>query len=334
MKNFNQFMKVVVKTAVFFSLIFVAAVAKAEPIKIRFSHIVAEDTPKGKMAIRFKKLVAERLGNDKVIVEIYPNTTLFGDNEVVDELLKNTVELAAPSMSKMKKYTSRLQVLDLPFLFVTPEAANNFLLGPYGDRLLRLVESKGLLGLGFLNNGMKQMSLNSPLKMPEDASGKKFRIMNSDVLEAQFNQLEAEPLRKPFKQVFSLLESKAIDGQENTWSNIYSKKFYEHQPYMVESNHGYLGYMVITNKKFWQTIPDDIRLVLDKALEESIAYGNEIALEKSITDKNKILETGKSEIHTMTLDERKAWVDVMKPVWEQYKDEIGSELILAAASAR
>ncbi len=334
MKTFNQLAKIGINITLFFSLIFAVTVAKSEPIKIRFSHIVAEDTPKGKMAIRFKQLVAQRLGNNKAIVEIYPNTTLFGDNEVVDELLKNTVELAAPSMSKMKKYTSRLQVLDLPFLFVTPEAANNFLLGPYGDRLLRLVESKGLLGLGFLNNGMKQMSLNSPLKMPQDASGKKFRIMNSDVLEAQFNQLKAEPLRKPFKQVFSLLESKQIDGQENTWSNIYSKKFYEHQPYMVESNHGYLGYMVITSKKFWQAIPGDIRLVLDKALEESIAYGNEIALEKSITDKNKILETGKSEIHTMTLDERKAWVDVMKPVWEQYKDEIGSELILAAASAR
>ncbi|MGH1429086.1 MAG: DctP family TRAP transporter solute-binding subunit [Arenicella sp.] len=330
----HHFMKSSLLIVLFFLVFFAVNTVNAEPIKIRFSHTVDEDTPKGKMANRFKQLVSERLGNDKVVVEVYPNSTLFDDNGSVDELLKNTVEMAAPAMSILKKYTTRLQVMDLPFLFVTPEAASNFLRGAYGDRLLRLVEPQGLLGLGFLDNGMKQLSMNSSLKVPTDVKGKRFRIMNSDVLESQFKQVGATPLKKSFKHVYSLLEDNEVDGQENTWSNIYSKKFFEHQPFIVESNHGYLGYMIVTNKVFWEGIPSDVRIILDKALAEAIDYGNKVALEKSIADKNKILASGKSEIHTMSLEERKAWVEVMKPVWNLYKDEIGSELILAAASAR
>ena len=193
------------------------------------------------MARKFQQLLSERLGDEVASVVIYPNSSLYGDNEVGDELLKGNVELAAPSVSKLKKYTKRLQVFDIPFLFVTPESADNFLRGPYGKRMLRLVGRKGLLGLGFLNNGMKQLSASTPIRRPEDVKGLKFRIMNSDVLAAQFEQIGAIPMRKPFSQVYSLLQSQEIDGQENTWSNIYSKKFYEYQPHIIESNHGYLG---------------------------------------------------------------------------------------------
>ncbi|MGH1540741.1 MAG: DctP family TRAP transporter solute-binding subunit [Arenicella sp.] len=308
--------------------------AYGDPTIIRFSHIVPEDTPKGKMAIRFKELIKERLGNDKVQVQIYPNKTLFGDGEVVDELLKGNVELAAPSLSKLKKYTKRLQVFDIPFLFVNPEAATKFLAGPYGKRMLRLVNSKGLIGLGYLDNGMKQLSANKPITLPDDVTGLRFRIMNSDVLQAQFETLKAVPMRKPFGQVYKLLETGEIDGQENTWSNIYSKKFYEHQPHIIESNHGYLGYMVLSSQSFWNSMPDEIREVVQTSLDEALAYGNKIAVEKANNDREKVLATGSSNIHTMTVEERKLWTLAMQPVWKSYEDEIGSELIQAAASAR
>ena len=315
-------------------LIFSISTAQAEPIEIRFSHVVANDTPKGKMATRFKNLVKQRIGDDKVIIKIYPNAALFSDNEVVDEMIKGNVELAAPAMSKIKKFSPRYQVLDLPFLFVTPEAASNFLQGEYGNRMLRLVQPHGLLGLGYLNNGMKQLSADEAIKLPTDLSTKRFRIMNSDVLEAQFNQINSVPMRKPFGQVFKLLESNEIDGQENTWSNIYSKKFYEHQPHIIESNHGYLGYLIMTNAKFWNSLPEEYKPILEKSLKESIDYGNKTALEKNTQDKNKILATGKSAIHILTLAERKQWVEAMRPVWKKFEDEIGTELILAAASSR
>lgn len=323
-------------TALLISLVTLTSslVASAEPIKIRFSHIVAENTPKGQMARKFQQLLSERLGGDVINVMIYPNSSLFSDNEVGEELLKGTVEMAAPSVSKLKKYTKRLQVFDIPFLFVTPESANNFLQGPYGKRMLRLVGRKGLLGLGFLNNGMKQLSATTPIRRPEDVKGLKFRIMNSDVLAAQFEQVDAIPMRKPFSKVYSLLQNKEIDGQENTWSNIYSKKFFEHQPHIIESNHGYLGYMIITNAKFWQTIPAEIKPTIEKSLAEAIDFGNQIALQKVTEDRQNIVETGKSEIHIMSLDERKAWVTAMQPIWKSYENEIGSELIQAAASAR
>ncbi len=308
--------------------------AYGDPTIIRFSHIVPENTPKGKMAIRFKELIKERLGNDKVQVQIYPNKTLFGDGEVVDELLKGNVELAAPSLSKLKKYTKRLQVFDIPFLFVNPEAATKFLAGPYGKRMLRLVNSKGLIGLGYLDNGMKQLSANKPITLPDDVTGLRFRIMNSDVLQAQFETLKAVPMRKPFGQVYKLLETGEIDGQENTWSNIYSKKFYEHQPHIIESNHGYLGYMVLSSQSFWNSMPDEIREVVQTSLDEALAYGNKIAVEKANNDREKVLATGSSNIHTMTVEERKLWTLAMQPVWKSYEDEIGSELIQAAASAR
>jgi len=308
--------------------------AIAAPLEFRIAHEVAEDTPKGQMALRFKELIDKRLGNDVLNVKIYPDSSLVNDKKIGEWLLNGQVEMGAPSVSKLKKYTKRLQVFDIPFLFVSPEAADNFIKGPYGKRMLRLVRSKGLLGLGFLNNGMKQLSATKPIKTPGDFEDLKFRIMNSDVLEAQFKQINAVPLRTPFSKVYSLLKNNEIDGQENTWSNIYSKKFYEFQPYMIESNHGYLGYMVITSAKFWDSLPENIKPIVSQSLEEAIDHGNKIALEKAIGDKDKILETGASAIHTLTVEERKAWVTAMQPVWNSYKDEIGSELIQAAASAR
>jgi len=308
--------------------------AEAKPLVIKFAHSVADDTPKGQTALHLKKLIKERLGDDKVIVEVYPNSELFTGVELGDALLRNDIQLAAPSMSQLKKYTQRLQVLDLPFIFVTPEAADNFLKGPYGARMLRLVKPSGLIGLGYLNNGMKQLSASKPITVPADLNGLKYRIMESDVLASQFEAVNAIPLKRSFSQVYSLLKSKEIDGQENTWSNIFSKKFYEHQPYILESNHGYLGYMVLSSSKFWETLPGDLKVVIEQALKDALEFGNNVALQKAQNDRNSILEAGVSNIHIMSLEERKAWVKSMQAVWQQYKDQVGSELIQAAASSR
>lgn len=314
------------------TLLAFAGSALAGPIVIKFSHVVAENTPKGRAAIKFKDLVAERL-DGKVEVEVYPNSQLFGDDKVIAAMLLGDVQMAAPALSKFKKYTKKLQLFDLPFLFKDMEAVERFQASPAGMKLLDSLKSKGLIGLGYLHNGLKQLSANSPLRLPSDADGKKFRIMSSDVLAAQFEAVEAVPLKKPFSEVFTLLQTKAIDGQENTWSNIYSKKFFEVQPYITESNHGLLDYLVITSAEFWMGLPDSLRDGIKACLDEAVAYGNKIAMDKAIEDRQKIIDSGRSEILTLTDAERAQWVEAMKPVWAEFADEIGQDLIDAAAAS-
>ncbi len=311
------------------ALVASASVVMAKPIVIKFSHVVAENTPKGQMANKFKQLVDERLGG-KVLVEVFPNSQLFGDNKVLEAMLLGDVQLAAPSLSKFKKYTKSLQIYDLPFLFSNMGAVEKFQQGPEGQKLLMSIKSKGLIGLGYLHNGLKQLSASSPLRVPADAKSKKFRIMSSDVLAAQFEAVGAMPLKKPFSEVFTLLQTKAIDGQENTWSNIYSKKFYEVQPYITESNHGVLDYLVITSTEFWTGLPDAIRPQIKKALDEAIAFGNKVAAQKAIADRQKIIDSKRSEVLELTAAERQQWVDAMKPVWKKFEDQIGKNYIDAA----
>lgn len=301
----------------------------ADPIVIKFSHVVAENTPKGQMANKFRDLVDERLAG-KVKVEVYPNSQLFGDNNVLEAMLLGDVQLAAPSLSKFSRYTKKLDVYDLPFLFTDIAAVDRFQNSEPGQKLLSSVKKKGLVGLGYLHNGMKQLSSSQPLRVPADAKGLKFRIMSSDVLEAQFEAVGAAPLKKPFSEVFTLLQTRAIDGQENTWSNIYSKKFFEVQPYITESNHGLLDYMVVSSRKFWGDLPDDVRDEVKKALDEAVVYGNEVALQKSVDDKQLIIDSGRSEVIELTPEERAQWVQVMKPVWKKFEKDIGKDVIDAA----
>ncbi|MGB0466984.1 MAG: TRAP transporter substrate-binding protein [Pontibacterium sp.] len=313
------------------ALVVGAQSAMAAPVEIKLSHVVAENTPKGQMANKFKELVAERLAG-KVEVKVFPNSQLFGDNKVLEAMLLGDVQMAAPSLSKFQKYTKQLQVYDLPFLFKDMAAVERFQQGPEGQKLLGSLKKKGLIGLGYLHNGMKQLSASAPLKVPADASGKKFRIMTSDVLQAQFEAVDAVPLKKPFSEVFTLLQTKAIDGQENTWSNIYSKKFFEVQPYITESNHGVLDYLVVTSTEFWMGLDDGLRADIQAALNEAIAYGNNIAAEKANADKQAIIDSKRSEVLSLADAERAQWVKAMKPVWAQFEDEIGADLIRAAAA--
>lgn len=309
-----------------------AQVATAAPIEIKFSHVVAENTPKGQMASKFRDLVAERLAG-KAVVQVFPSSQLFGDNKVLEAMLLGDVQMAAPSLSKFQKYTESLQIFDLPFLFKDMDAVERFQTSAAGQKLLGALESKGLVGLGYLHNGMKQLSASEELRVPADAAGKKFRIMTSDVLQAQFEAIDAVPLKKPFSEVFTLLQTRAIDGQENTWSNIYSKKFFEVQPFITESNHGVLDYLVVTSAEFWMGLDKDLQVEIKAALDEAIAFGNGVAAEKGVSDRQAIIDSKRSEVVTITDAERQLWVEAMKPVWAQFEDQIGADLIEAAVAS-
>jgi len=326
-------MRIILSGLVLAAMTLVAPIANADdPIVIKFSHVVAENTPKGQMADKFKELVEQRLPG-KVTVEVYPNSQLYGDNKVLEAMLLGDVQIAAPSLSKFEAYTPVLQLYDLPFLFKDMEAVERFQKSDTGQKLLLSMEDRGLTGLGYLHNGLKQMSANKPLRVPADADGLKFRVQASDVLAAQFEAVGALPIKKPFSEVFILLQTNAIDGQENTWSNIYSQKFFEVQPYITESNNGLLDYMVVTSTEFWKDLPDDIRPEVKAAMDEALVYGNKIADELNVEAKGKIAESGRSEILQLTDEERQKWVDAMKPVWKKFESDIGKDLIDAAAAS-
>src|SRR4051794_17115467 len=293
--------------------ILVSGTAFAKPVTIKFSHVVADNTPKGQGALMFKKLVKERLGDDKVIVEVYPNSQLFGDAKEMEALALGDVQLIAPSLSKFDKYTKQLQVFDLPFLFDDIAAVDRFQASPEGKKLLKSMEKKGFIGLGYWHNGMKQLSANKPLHKPQDAAGLKFRIQASDVLLEQFKALNANPQKMAFAEVYQALQTGAIDGQENTWSNIYSQKFYEVQKYITESNHGVLDYMVVANTDFWTELPKDIRAQLEKILDEVTVEVNKMAEDLNQRDRQRIVESGNSQVQKLTKDELGAWRKVMEP---------------------
>jgi C4-dicarboxylate-binding protein DctP len=304
----------------------------ADPIIIKYSHVVAENTPKGQAALKFKEL-AEKYLPGKVKVEVFPNSQLYGDGKEMEALLLGDVQIVAPALAKFGKYTKKLQVFDLPFLFDDIEAVDRFQNSPKGLELLNSMEDKGIIGLGFLHNGMKQLSANVPLRTPEDAKGLKFRIMSSDVLEAQFKALDANPQKLDFAEVYQALQSGVVDGAENPWSNIYTKKFYEVQKYITESDHGVLDYMVVTNAKWWNGLPEDIRKGLAKAMTESIAYGNKIAMTEDQSYRAKVVEAKRAEVIKLTKAQKEQWRKAMKPVWSQFEGEIGKDLIDSALQA-
>jgi len=309
-----------------------SAMTMADPVIIKYSHVVAENTPKGQAALKFKEL-AEKYLPGKVKVEVFPNSQLFGDGKEMEALLLGDVQIVAPSLAKFGKYTTKLQIFDLPFLFDDIHAVDRFQNSAKGQELLASMEGKGLVGLGFLHNGMKQLSANVPLRTPADAKGLKFRIQSSDVLEAQFKAVGGNPQKIAFAEVYQALQSGVVDGTENPWSNTYTKKFYEVQKYITESDHGVLDYMVVTNEKWWKGLPADIRKALGKAMSESIAFGNKIALTEDQDYRTKVIEAKKAEVIKLTKAEKAEWRNAMKPVWAQFEPEIGKDLIDAAIQA-
>jgi C4-dicarboxylate-binding protein DctP len=310
----------------------VAAPAFASPIVIKFSHVVAVDTPKGQAAEYFKKLVEER-SNGQIKVEVYPNSSLFDDKDVMTPLMTNAVQMAAPSFSKFTKFAPSLQLVDLPFLFNDADHLHRVLQGDVGQKILAAVGSKGLVGLAFWDNGFKQLSANKPLIKPEDAAGLKFRIMSSKVLEAQFKAVDANPQVLPFSEVYSALQQGVVDACENPLSNFYTKKFYEVQSDLTLSNHGYLGYLVVTNKIFWNKLNDQQRTLISQAMKEATDYGNKLALQMDQDYLAKVKASGKTTVHELTPAQRKAWKDAMLPIYPKFYDVIGKDLIDEALAA-
>ncbi|WP_372656797.1 TRAP transporter substrate-binding protein [Hydrogenophaga sp.] len=304
----------------------------AAPIVIKYSHVVADVTPKGQAALKFKELAEKKLAG-KVEVQVFPNSQLFGDGKEMEALLLGDVQIIAPSLAKFGKYTPKLQIFDLPFLFTDLAAVDRFQSGKEGQELLNSMNKKGITGLGYLHNGMKQLSTNKPLGMPADAKGLKFRIQASDVLEAQFKAVGGNPQKLAFAEVYQALQTGVVDGAENPWSNIYSKKFHEVQGYIMESNHGVLDYMVIANTKWWEGLPADIRKGLNEAMQESIKYGNKVANDEDAEFRKKVIADNKAKVLPMNPEHLKAWRAAMQPVWKQFEGEIGADLIQAAQKA-
>jgi len=311
------------------ALAFSAGAAQAQMI-IKFSHVVAEATPKGQGALKFKE-VAEKLLPGKVQVQVFPSSQLFGDAKELEALLLGDVQLIAPSLSKFDRYTKKLQVFDLPFLFEDTEAVDRFQQGALGKALLTSMTSKGIRGLAYWHNGMKELSTNKDqLKRPEDVKGLKFRIQASDVLEAQFRALGANPQKMAFSEVYQALQTGVVDGQENTWSNIYSQKFYEVQKTIAATNHGVIDYMVITNAAWWDKLPPDVKKGLEQAMDEATKYANKLAEDLNQTDRKRIADAGKAKIQVLSKEDLAVWRKTMEPVWKKFEGEIGADLIQAA----
>ena len=306
--------------------------AQAAPIVIKYSHVVADVTPKGKAALKFKEL-AEKALPGKVEVQVFPNSQLFGDGKEMEALLLGDVQIIAPSLAKFGKYTKQVQIFDLPFLFDDIQAVDRFQASPEGQSMLSSMSKKGIMGFGYLHNGMKQLSANTKLLKPEDAKGLKFRIQASDVLEAQLKAVGANPQKISFSEVYQALQTGVVDGTENPWSNTYSKKFHEVQKYIMDTDHGVLDYMVITNAKWWAGLPPDVQKGLKAAMDESIAYGNKAAFQEALSFRDKVIADKKAEVVPMTKEQKAAWRAAMKPVWKKFEGEIGKNLIDAAQRA-
>ncbi|KAA0256911.1 TRAP transporter substrate-binding protein [Deferribacter autotrophicus] len=323
---------------IFFILVMVSLLVTpvfAKPIKVKFSHVVAVETPKGKAAEYLKKILEERT-NGKIKVEVYPNASLYGDREAVEALKMNAIQLACPSFSKFTGFVPQLQLFDLPFLFDSVEHLHKFMDSEYGEKILKLVEKRGLVGLAYWDNGFKVLS-NSirPIIKPEDAKGIKFRIMSSKVLEEQFKVIGAIPHVLPFSEVYSALQQGVVDGAENPWSNFYTKKFYEVQKYLTVSYHGYLGYMLVSNKIFMKKLK---KAGLDKvfmdAVKEATEYERKLAKELDEYYYNKVKEYGRIQIHVLTPEERAIWKKTMMTIYPKFYDVIGKEFIEAALNTK
>ncbi|MBO0347246.1 DctP family TRAP transporter solute-binding subunit [Roseibium limicola] len=331
MKNF------VLAAATAASLAFAGAAHAADDcsdgeIVIKFSHVVAATGhPKGDAAT----MLAERVNSEmdgKACMQVFPNSQLFDDDKVMEALLLGDVQLAAPSLSKFEAYTLKFRLFDLPFLFQDLNAVERFTTGTDGKDLLGSMTDYGFLGLGYWSSGLKQFSANKPLIQPADANGLKFRVQTSDVAVAMIEALGANAQKLAFKEVYGALQTGVVDGQENSWSNIYTQKFFEVQDGITETNHQLLAYLLVTSDEWLNSLDDDVKTQFLTIVEEVTAKANAAVAEKEAANRQRILEAG-STIRELSAEDRKAWVDTMKPVWTKFESDIGADLIESAVAS-
>jgi C4-dicarboxylate-binding protein DctP len=298
-----------------------------DQIVIKFSHVVAPETPKGKGAEKFKEL-AEAATAGKVKVEIYPNSQLYKDKEELEALQLGAVQMLAPSLAKFGPLgVKEFEVFDLPYIFPSKEVLRRVTDGPVGKGLLKKLESKGIVGLAYWDNGFKIMSANRPLKTPADFKGLKMRIQSSKVLDAQMRSLSALPQVMAFSEVYQALQTGVVDGTENPPSNMYTQKMHEVQKHATLSDHGYLGYAVIVNKKFWDGMPADVRGKLETAMADATKYANDIAQKENDDSLAAMKASGKTEFYTLSQEERENWRKVLLPVHEDMGARVGKDLL-------
>ncbi len=300
-----------------------------QPIVIKFSHVVSADTPKGKAAEMFAKKAGELTGG-KVKVEVYANSTLYKDKEEMEALQLGAVQMLAPSLAKFGPLgVKEFEVFDLPFIFSDYDALRKVTNGAVGKQLLAKLEPKGIRGLGYWDNGFKSFSANTPIKAPGDLKGKKMRIQSSKVLEEQMRTLGSLPQQMAFSEVYQALQTGVVDGTENPISNLYTQKMHEVQKHLALTEHGYLGYAVIVNKKFWDGLPADIRTQLDSAMEQATRYANQIAKVENDNSLESVKKSGKTMVYTPTREERLVFKKVLVPVHQKMEGRIGKEIIQA-----
>ena len=312
---------------------FQASSALAEPIIIKFSHVVAVDTPKGQAA-EFLKKRAEELTQGKVKIEIYPNSQLYKDKEELEALQLGSVHMLAPSLAKFGPLgVPDFEVFDLPYIFSSYDELHKVTNGPVGRQLLDKLETRGIKGLAYWDNGFKSFSANTPIKTPADLKGKKLRIQSSKVLEAEIRELKALPQVMPFSEVYQALQTGVVDGTENPISNFYTQKMFEVQKYLTITNHGYLGYAVVVNQKFWEALPADVRDQLEKAVQEASEYANSIAKADNDKDLQSVIATGKTEVTVLTPEQLDAFKKALAPVVGKMASRIGQQTIDAVQKA-
>lgn len=306
---------------------FIVPAAAQQPIIIKFSHVVAPNTPKGLASQKFAELAA-KYTDGKVKVEVYPNSQLYKDKEELEALQLGAVQMLAPSLSKFGPIgVKEFEVFDLPYILPDLASLRKVTDGPLGKKLFSLLDKKGITGLAYWDNGFKEMSANKKLIAPEDYKGLKFRIQSSKVLEAQFRALGAIPQVMAFSEVYQALQTGVVDGQENTPSNMYTQKMHEVQKYTTLTNHGYIGYAVIANKKFWDGLPADIRGQLEKAMKEATEYGNGQSAKENNEALDEMRKSGKTELITLTKEQDEAMRKAMLPVYKEVGSRVGKDLI-------
>jgi len=311
-------------------LLLTASFANAQqPIVIKFSHVTATDTPKGAAAEYFRKLVDER-SKGRIRIEVYPNSQLYKDKEELEALQMGAIQMLAPSLSKFGPLgVKEFEVFELPFLFDDTNAVHKLTRGPIGQQLLKKLEPKGIVGLAYWDNAMRQMTANRPLHSVSDWKGQKFRIVSAKVTEAYTRAMGAMPQVMAFSEIYQAMQSGVVDGGENALSNIYTQKFYEVQKHLTISNHGYLGYAVLINKKFWDGLQPDVKALIESAMLDASKYNDDIAEKENQRALDGIRKSGKTTIYTLTPEERSAWKKQMLPVHQQVEGRIGKELIQA-----
>uniref|UniRef100_E6PUP5 C4-dicarboxylate-binding periplasmic protein n=1 Tax=mine drainage metagenome TaxID=410659 RepID=E6PUP5_9ZZZZ len=309
-------------------MLFAPAILRAQqPIVIKFSHVVAPNTPKGAAAEHFKKLAEERT-QGRVKVEVYPNSQLYKDKEELEALQLGSVQMLAPSLAKFGPLGAKeFELFDLPYIFGNYEELHKITQGPIGQGLLKKLDSKGILGLAYWDNGFKDMSANKALRSPADAKGLKMRIQSSKILEMQMRAIGAIPQVLAFSEVYQALQTGVVDGTENPPSNFYTQKFFEVQKFMTQTQHGYLGYAVIVNKPFWEGLPADIRKTLDQAMKESTEFANSVARKDNEDATEAVRKSGKCQVLALTPAERLAWKKAMTPVYAEAQARVPKALM-------